>query len=85
MTVKSAGNQRPLRRVSARSLCGCADGYKKGGAYLDLTLADKTKGDINCKYWDWDSARLGRARAEARWSKRQGLVQEYEQPQAAPY
>lgn len=26
---------------------------KKGGSYLDLTLADKT-GDINCKYWDWN-------------------------------
>lgn len=47
---------------------------KKGGAYLDLTLADKT-GDINCKYWDWNQ--LMDVPKQGSVIKVQGLVQEY--------
>ena len=47
---------------------------KKGGSYLDLTLADKT-GDINCKYWDWNQ--LMDVPKQGSVIKVQGLVQEY--------
>ncbi|HJH69080.1 MAG TPA: OB-fold nucleic acid binding domain-containing protein [Clostridiales bacterium] len=47
---------------------------KKGGSYLDLTLADKT-GDINCKYWDWNE--LMDVPKQGSVIKVQGLVQEY--------